>query len=58
MLIGPEVGQPIVKSDRVKPGNAAAFTVEDLPVGEYAIWCTLNNHYNLGMVGTLTVAEG
>jgi plastocyanin len=58
MVIGPEVLEPIVKSDRVKPGNAAVFTVEGLPAGEYAIWCTLNNHYNLGMVGTLTVTEG
>jgi plastocyanin len=57
MLIGPEVGERIVKSDRVKPGQTAAFTVFDLPAGEYAIWCTLDDHHTKGHVGTLTVVE-
>jgi uncharacterized cupredoxin-like copper-binding protein len=54
-VIGPKVPEQMVKSDRVKPNMPVAFTVEDLPAGEYAIWCTLNDHYSQGMVGTLTI---
>jgi plastocyanin len=55
--IGPELGKPLARSTIVNAGDAAVFTVEDLLPGTYAIWCSLPQHTENGMVGTLTVSR-
>jgi len=46
---------PLAVSDKVRYHQAATFTVEGLPAGNYVIWCTVENHAAEGMTGTLTV---
>jgi plastocyanin len=55
LAIGPEVGDFLVVSDTVLVGHPQAFTVRGLQPGTYAIWCTIDDHAEEGMVGTLTV---
>jgi plastocyanin len=56
LAIGPEVGDFLVVSDTVLVGHPQAFSVRGLQPGNYAIWCTIDDHAEEGMVGTLTVA--
>jgi plastocyanin len=56
LAIGPEVGNFVVVSDTVMVGQPEVFTVRHLPPGNYAIWCTIDEHAEEGMVGTLTVS--
>lgn len=55
MLIGPEIGTPIVKSPTLDVGETGLWVIEDVPAGEYAFWCSIDSHYEFGMIGTLTV---
>jgi plastocyanin len=55
MAIGPVLYQRLVASASVGSGQAATFTVHDLPSGRYIFWCTIDDHAAEGMVGTLTV---
>ena len=55
LAIGPALRDRIVGSRQVPSGQTAIFTVHGLRAGEYVIWCTIDNHADLGMVGTLTV---
>jgi plastocyanin len=56
MLIGSSPQEPALAASQLVRGRVAAiFTVEHMPPGTYAIWCTSHNHWESGMVGTLTV---
>jgi plastocyanin len=59
MVIGPDIGTPLTKSDSVQPATSATFTVEAVPPGSYRFWCSVDTghgrHHTLGMVGTLIV---
>ena len=61
MAIGTTLGEALVESTSVKEGKAVTFTVQDLPPGDYLIFCTIPDsgqpHYALGMKGTLTVSS-
>lgn len=47
-------GPVIAKSPAVRAGSVP-FTVEGLAAGTYAYWCTIADHAQLGMTGTLTM---
>ena len=56
----PEFGMEIhhvsvAASTGVLAGHSALFSVHGLEPGAYRIWCTVADHANEGMVGTLTV---
>lgn len=55
LAIGRELHKPLVASSPVPQGQAAVFTVHGLQAGHYVIWCTIDDHANEGMVGTLTL---
>ena len=59
MAIGMTLGEALVESTSVEEGKAVTFTVQDLPSGDYLVFCTVLDsgtaHYDLGMKGTLTV---
>jgi plastocyanin len=60
VVIGPVVGgEALATSGPVQAGKSAVFTIENVPPGTYAFWCTVSAghgpHYKLGQVGTLTV---
>jgi uncharacterized cupredoxin-like copper-binding protein len=44
-------------SDTISPGDSTELTV-DLAEGEYEIYCPVDGHKDMGMVGTLTVGSG
>ena len=44
-------------SDTISPGDSTELTVE-LAEGEYEIYCPVDGHKDMGMVGTLTVGSG
>ena len=46
-----------VETDLIDSGDSASLKV-DLPPGEYAWYCPIGNHRELGMDGTLTVEGG
>ena len=48
---------PEAVSDTIAAGESTTFTAE-LDPGDYKWYCPIANHEDLGMVGTLTVAEG
>ena len=60
MAIGTTVGEALVESTSVEEAKAVIFTVQDLPPGDFLIFCTVLDggqpHYDLGMKGTLTVS--
>ena len=41
-----------------QPAESVPVTIEDLKAGTYRVVCTLGNHDDLGMYGTLEVKEG
>ena len=45
----------LVSSPMLGAGDALVFTVTGLEPGTYRYWCSVNDHYTFGMVGTLTV---
>lgn len=55
MAIGPSLGEIMAVSSPIRPGVSASFSVSGLEEGEYVIWCTIDDHADQGMVGTLTV---
>lgn len=55
LTIGEEVGKPIAQSGTVLGGERAVFTVHGLEAGSYVFWCSLYQHAEFGMKGTLTV---
>jgi plastocyanin len=55
LTIGSVLGQPLANTGYVHSGEAAVFTVEGLVPGEYVVWCSVPEHADMGMVGTLTV---
>jgi uncharacterized cupredoxin-like copper-binding protein len=54
--IGSQLGVPLARSAILSPGEAAVFTVEQLPPGTYVFWCSVHDHADNGMVGSLTVS--
>jgi hypothetical protein len=54
-VIGSELREPIVQSDFMEPGDTLLFTVSGLTPGTYTLWCSVDEHYAIGMVGTLEV---
>ena len=55
LTIGSALGQPLANTGYVHSSEAAVFTVEGLVPGEYVVWCSVPEHADMGMVGTLTV---
>jgi plastocyanin len=55
LVIASDLGHPLASSDYVYRGKPAVFTVQGLAAGHYVIWCSVPNHANNGMVGTLTL---
>lgn len=55
LAIGSVLRESLAASATISPGQAAAFTVQGVPAGQYIIWRTISDHAALGMVGTLTV---
>lgn len=53
--VGPEIGRALASSPVLKNGETGIWTIDDLPPGSYAYWCSVNQHYQQGMFGTLTV---
>jgi uncharacterized cupredoxin-like copper-binding protein len=49
------LGQLIVVSDNLRPGQSAVFTIVHLGPGKYKMVCTVETHEAAGMVGTWTV---
>jgi len=49
------VGQLIVVSDNLRPGQSAVFTIDNLGPGNYKMVCTYETHEAAGMVGTWAV---
>jgi uncharacterized cupredoxin-like copper-binding protein len=45
------------ESDTISPGDSTSFTVT-LEDGTYEIYCPVDGHKDMGMVGTLTVGAG
>jgi plastocyanin len=41
-----------------QPGDNVSGTIADLPPGEYRMFCSIANHDDLGMYGTLTAVAG
>ena len=52
------VGSDLYDSGQIVPAGSATLSVPALEVGEYETLCSIPGHDQLGMVGTLTVAEG
>ena len=60
VVIGPVVGgEALAASETVQAGKSGVFTLDNVPPGTYAFWCTVSAghapHYTNGQVGTLTV---
>ncbi len=54
--LGPSrTAPPLAGSTGVLLGHSALFSVHGLKPGAYVFWCTVDDHANEGMVGTLTV---
>jgi uncharacterized cupredoxin-like copper-binding protein len=45
----------LASSATVAPGQSAAFSVHGLKPGRYAFWCTIDDHAEEGMFGTISV---
>lgn len=54
--LGPEVGKVQARMASIGGGTSAILTISDVPAGSYAFWCSIQDHYKFGMVGTLTLA--
>jgi plastocyanin len=52
---GPEMFEPLAYSPVLPNRETGIFTVEDVPAGEYVLWCQFEGHFQLGMTGELTV---
>ena len=61
MLIGPAMPEALARTPTIQRNRKVTFTVNDLPPGTYAFWCSIKDianqldHAGEGMVGTLTV---
>jgi plastocyanin len=55
--IGTELGKALASSPVIKHATWGVLTIEDMPAGKYVYWCAVNNHYQQGMVGHLTVTD-
>lgn len=51
-----DTGTGVEKTPLLGPGERATLVVPALPPGEYRIFCSVNGHEDLGMVGSLTVS--
>ncbi len=51
-------GTQIGGTQTAQPGDTVNGTIRDLPPGEYRIICSIANHDDLGMHGTLTAVAG
>jgi uncharacterized cupredoxin-like copper-binding protein len=45
----------VVKTPPIQPGSSATLTVNLTKAGSYRLFCPIDHHAQLGMVGTLTV---
>jgi uncharacterized cupredoxin-like copper-binding protein len=56
MNIGTELGgDALATSAAVQPNQTSLFAVDGLSAGTYQFWCTIDDHWELGMTGTLTI---
>ncbi len=56
MIIGTEIGgDALATSAAVQPNQTSLFAVDGLSAGTYQFWCTIDDHWELGMTGTLTI---
>ena len=53
--IGPEIGVIQARMASIGGQTSATVTLADMPAGTYTFWCSVQDHYKVGMVGTLTV---
>ncbi len=55
--IGPELppATALAESDFIERGESAVFKVDGLQPRTYRLWCSVDEHYALGMTGTLVV---
>lgn len=53
--LGPEVRQVQARMASIGGGTSVILTISDVPAGSYTFWCSIQDHYKFGMVGTLTV---
>lgn len=48
-------GEALATSATLQSATSFLFTVDGLAAGTYPFWCSIDEHYNFGMVGQLTV---
>lgn len=53
--VGQELRAGQARMGSIGGGTAAVFTISDMAPGDYTFWCSINDHFKFGMVGTLTV---
>jgi plastocyanin len=53
--LGRATNVPLALSGYVAINTSVTFSVDELPPGAYVLWCTVGDHAELGMSGTLTV---
>jgi plastocyanin len=53
-VLGKDLGDPLVQTPSITRGTAVLLTIADLPAGTYTYWCSVGDHYQYGMQGTLT----
>jgi plastocyanin len=53
--LGRATNVPLALSGNVLINTTATFSVDRLPPGAYLFWCTISDHAQEGMNGTLTV---
>jgi plastocyanin len=53
--LGPDVGQVQARMASIGGRTSVILRISDVPAGRYAFWCSIQDHYKFGMVGTLTV---
>jgi plastocyanin len=53
--LGRATNLPLALSGNVLINTSVSFSVDGLPPGAYLFWCTISDHAQEGMTGTLTV---
>jgi uncharacterized cupredoxin-like copper-binding protein len=56
MVVEDKSGKVIARSPQIGAGDSTAFTISNLPAGDYTFFCDLPGHKEAGMTGKLTAA--